>query len=129
MPLRRQKPRELATAALTAAFQTKVTKRATQGQVPLDTQGTSKRTLEYGLANYTSSSFNVRKDGSNNGGNLKEDWPAAYGAVELFWKPTSSWTVKAFHGGYAAGIRCSGGQCRNVPAFTGTRLAVVGTFQ
>ncbi len=66
---------------------------------------------------------------ANNGGNLKEDWPAAYGAVELFWKPTSSWTVKAFHGGYAAGIRCSGGQCRNVPAFTGTRLAVVGTFQ
>jgi len=63
------------------------------------------------------------------GGNLRDDWPAAYGAVELFWKPSSSWTVKAFHGGYAAGVRCSGGQCRNVPAFTGTRLAVVGTFQ
>lgn len=62
-------------------------------------------------------------------GNLSEDWPSAFGAFELFWKPTSSWTVKAFHGGYAAGIRCSGGQCRNVPAFTGTRLAVVGTFQ
>lgn len=63
------------------------------------------------------------------GGNLREEWPHAYGAGELFWKPSSAWTVKAFHGGYAAGIRCSGGQCRNVPAFTGSRLAVVGTFQ
>lgn len=62
-------------------------------------------------------------------GNLSEEWDHAYGAVEFFWKPSSSWTVKAFHGGYAAGIRCSGGQCRNVPAFTGSRLAVVGTFQ
>ncbi|MFK7929338.1 MAG: hypothetical protein AB8H79_14180 [Myxococcota bacterium] len=63
------------------------------------------------------------------GGNLSEKWPAAYGAGELFWKPSSSWTIKAFHGGYAAGIRCSGGQCRNVPAFTGSRISVTGTFQ
>lgn len=62
-------------------------------------------------------------------GNLRDDWPAAYGAGELFWKPSSSWTVKVFHGGYAAGIRCSGGQCRNVPAFTGSRVSVTGTFQ
>ena len=61
-------------------------------------------------------------------GNLREDWPSAYGAAEVFWKPSTDWTVKAFHGGYAAGIRCSGGQCRNVPAFTGSRIAVVGTF-
>lgn len=61
-------------------------------------------------------------------GNLRTDWPSAYGAGEVFWKPSAAWTVKAFHGGYAAGIRCSGGQCRNVPAFTGTRVAVIGTF-
>ena len=65
---------------------------------------------------------------AGDGGNLREDWPNAYGAAEVFWKPSTSWTVKGFHGGYAAGIRCSGGQCRNVPAFTGTRLAVIGTF-
>lgn len=53
---------------------------------------------------------------------------AGYGAAELFWKPTSAWTLKAFYGGYAAGIRCSGGQCRTVPAFTGARLAATGAF-
>lgn len=63
---------------------------------------------------------------ANNGGNL---WgPYGYGAVELFLKPASAWTVRLFHGGYAQGLRCSGGQCRIVPAFTGTRVAVTGAF-
>ncbi len=63
---------------------------------------------------------------ANNGGNLGND--ALFGAVEAYLKPSSNWTIRAFHGGYASGIRCSGGQCRFVPAFTGTRLAVTGTF-
>ncbi|MBX2803625.1 MAG: hypothetical protein KTR31_38460 [Myxococcales bacterium] len=73
-----------------------------------------------GFLDYTTNPF------AQNGGNL--GGPNNYGAIEVFWKPASAWTVKAFHGGYAAGIRCSGGQCRNVPAFTGTRLAITGTF-
>lgn len=59
------------------------------------------------------------------GGNLG---PTNFGAVEIYLKPSTAWTVRAFYGGYAAGIRCSGGQCRLVPAFTGARLAVTGTF-
>lgn len=59
------------------------------------------------------------------GGNLG---PTNFGAVEAYFKPSSAWTVRAFYGGYAAGIRCSGGQCRLVPAFTGARVAVTGTF-
>lgn len=83
-------------------------------------------TSDLGITGFYDNTTNPVAGGN---GNLREDWPAAYGAVELFWKPTSSWTFKAFHGGYAAGIRCSGGQCRNVPAFTGTRISVVGTIQ
>jgi hypothetical protein len=63
---------------------------------------------------------------ANNGGNLFG--PSSYGALELFVKPASAWTLRLFHGGYAQGLRCSGGQCRIVPAFTGTRIAVVGAF-
>jgi hypothetical protein len=72
-----------------------------------------------GYFDYTTNPF------AQAGGNLS---PYTFGAVELYVKPSSAWTVKAFHGGYAAGIRCSGGQCRMVPAFTGTRVAVTGTF-
>jgi hypothetical protein len=72
-----------------------------------------------GFLDYTTNPF------AKAGGNLG---PYNFGAVEIYVKPSSAWTVKAFHGGYAAGIRCSGGQCRMVPAFTGTRLAVTGTF-
>jgi hypothetical protein len=72
-----------------------------------------------GFFDYTTNPFALA------GGNLS---PTTFGAVEVYVRPSSAWTVKAFHGGYAAGIRCSGGQCRNVPAFTGTRLAVTGTF-
>lgn len=73
-----------------------------------------------GYFDYTTNPF------ANNGGNLGN--PNLYGAVEAYFKPTSAWTLRAFHGGYAAGIRCSGGQCRAVPAFTGTRLAITGSF-
>ncbi|MEZ4237412.1 MAG: hypothetical protein R3F59_14940 [Myxococcota bacterium] len=72
-----------------------------------------------GYLDYTTNPFALA------GGNLG---PYNFGALELYVKPSSAWTVKAFYGGYAAGIRCSGGQCRNVPAFTGSRLAVTGTF-
>ncbi len=58
-------------------------------------------------------------------GNLSED---LYGAVEVQVKPTGSWTLKAFYGAYAAGIRCAGGQCRRLPGFDGARVAATGSF-
>ena len=51
-----------------------------------------------------------------------------YGAAELQVKPTPAWTIKAFYGGYKAGIRCSGGQCRQLPGFEGARMSVTGSF-
>lgn len=51
-----------------------------------------------------------------------------YGAVEVMVKPTSAITMKAFYGAYKAGIRCSGGQCRQLPGFQGGRLGVQGAF-
>lgn len=58
-------------------------------------------------------------------GNLADD---VYGAVEVQVKPTSDMTIKAFYGAYKAGIRCSGGQCRLLPGFEGTRVTFTGTF-
>lgn len=53
---------------------------------------------------------------------------AVYIAAELQVKPAKAWTLKAFYGAQKAGIRCSGGQCRQLPGFDGGRLSVVGTF-
>jgi hypothetical protein len=47
---------------------------------------------------------------------------------ELQVKPAKAWTLKAFAGAQKAGIRCSGGQCRQLPGFDGVRLSAVGTF-
>lgn len=58
-------------------------------------------------------------------GNLAED---VFGAVEIQYKPTPSWTVKVFGGAYKSGIRCAGGQCRVLPGFNGGRFSVTGTF-
>lgn len=58
-------------------------------------------------------------------GNLSE---TLYGALEFQVKPTDEWTIKAFYGAQKAGIRCSGGQCRQLPGFEGGRLSVTGTF-
>jgi hypothetical protein len=58
-------------------------------------------------------------------GNLSD---TLYGAAELQWKAASSTTVKAFYGAYKAGIRCAGGQCRNLPGFEGARMSVSSTF-
>ena len=58
-------------------------------------------------------------------GNLSE---TLYGAAEIQWQPVSATTVKAFYGSYKAGIRCAGGQCRNLPGFDGARLSVSSTF-
>ena len=51
-----------------------------------------------------------------------------YGAVELQWRAWDSGVVKAFYGAYRAGIRCAGGQCRNLPGFDGARLTFDATF-
>ncbi len=51
-----------------------------------------------------------------------------YGAVEVMVKPTSALTFKAFGGAYKAGIRCSGGQCRQLPGFEGARFSMQGAF-
>lgn len=51
-----------------------------------------------------------------------------YAAGELQVKPGKAWTIKALYGSQKAGIRCSGGQCRQLPGFEGGRLSVVGTF-
>jgi len=51
-----------------------------------------------------------------------------YGAVELQWKPQPATTIKAFYGAYKSGIRCAGGQCRQLPGFEGGRLAFQSAF-
>lgn len=51
-----------------------------------------------------------------------------FGAVEVQVKPTAALTVKAFYGAYKSGIRCAGGQCRQLPGFEGTRVGVQGAF-
>lgn len=58
-------------------------------------------------------------------GNLGEN---LYGAGEVQVKPSEAWTLKLFAGAYAAGIRCAGGQCRQLPGFEGGRFAAVGSF-
>ncbi len=59
-------------------------------------------------------------------GNLGSDH--LYGAAELQIKPAPAFTLKAFYGAYKAGIRCSGGQCRQLPGFDGARVSAVATF-
>lgn len=58
-------------------------------------------------------------------GNVSDD---VYMAGELQYMPTSSVTLKAFYGAYRAGIRCAGGQCRQLPGFEGARLTASATF-
>ena len=54
--------------------------------------------------------------------------PNVYGAGEIYFKPDASTTFKLFAGAYKEGIRCAGGQCRNLPGFKGLRLSAEGTF-
>ena len=68
---------------------------------------------------------------SNNGaiGNLAydKDWRrSTYIGAEVIVKPVSNLELYAFFGSQKAGIVCTGGACRTVPAFTGvkTRLSV-----
>lgn len=61
----------------------------------------------------------------NDVGNLGKDW---FGAIEVQYKPTPAWTLKAFFGAYKSGIRCAGGQCRQLPGFNGARIAATGAF-
>lgn len=58
-------------------------------------------------------------------GNLTE---SLYGAGEIQVKPLPALTIKAFYGAYKAGIRCSGGQCRQLPGFDGGRISLVAAF-
>ncbi len=51
-----------------------------------------------------------------------------YGAAEVQWMPNSSTTLKAFYGAYRAGIRCAGGQCRQLPGFEGAKMSLTTTF-
>ncbi|MEQ1506822.1 MAG: hypothetical protein ABMB14_31635 [Myxococcota bacterium] len=51
-----------------------------------------------------------------------------YAGGELQLKPGKATTLKLFYGAQKAGIRCSGGQCRQMPGFEGARLSAVGTF-
>ena len=61
-------------------------------------------------------------------GNLDAIDPDLYGAAEVQWKASPDTTVKAFYGAYKAGIRCAGGQCRQLPGFNGAKLSVQGVF-
>ncbi|MEE2751630.1 MAG: hypothetical protein VX519_09370 [Myxococcota bacterium] len=58
-------------------------------------------------------------------GNLTE---ALYGAMEVHYHSNAAMTVKAFYGAYKAGIRCAGGQCRNLPGFEGARVSIQSNF-
>jgi hypothetical protein len=57
-----------------------------------------------------------------------EDKVRLFGAGEIIYHPRPSSTVRVFYGAYKAGIRCAGGQCRNLPGFEGARLTWTSTF-
>jgi hypothetical protein len=61
----------------------------------------------------------------NDVGNIGRNW---FGALEIQYKPTPAWTLKVFGGAYKSGIRCAGGQCRQLPGFNGARIAATGAF-
>jgi hypothetical protein len=61
-------------------------------------------------------------------GNLSSTLPGLYGAAEIQYKPFDAVTLKAFYGAYKAGIRCSGGQCRQLPGFEGVRFSMMAAF-
>ncbi len=88
----------------------------------IETGWTLQRGSAVALTWFTDYTTNTLLDST---GNLSE---RAYGAVEVQVKPTSAMTLKAFYGAYKAGLRCSGGQCRVLPGFDGTRFSVNGTF-
>lgn len=49
-------------------------------------------------------------------------------AGELVYEPTGHSELRLFYGAYKAGIRCAGGQCRQLPGFEGARLAWMTQF-
>lgn len=51
-----------------------------------------------------------------------------YGALEVLMHPKPSSTLRLFYGAYKAGIRCAGGQCRQLPGYEGARLTWQATF-
>ncbi len=57
-----------------------------------------------------------------------EDNVRLFGAGEVIFHPRPASTVRVFYGAYKAGIRCAGGQCRNLPGFEGARLTWSATF-
>ena len=70
---------------------------------------------------------------ANNGaiGNLAydKDWRrSTYFGAEVILKPISNLEIYAFFGSQKAGIVCTGGACRTVPAFTGVKTRVSVNF-
>ena len=58
-------------------------------------------------------------------GNLSKD---AFGGVELAMQPSESSNVRLFAGATQGGLKCSGGTCGYVPAFSGVRLSWLARF-
>ena len=57
------------------------------------------------------------------------DWgDKLYFALEAQYKPTTSSQLTALVGSYKAGLRCSGGQCRTLPGFTGVEMTYTTQF-
>ena len=62
-------------------------------------------------------------------GLLGGDWgDKLYFALEGQYKPTSSSQLTLLLGSYMAGIRCSGGQCRTLPGFSGAEITYTTQF-
>lgn len=57
-----------------------------------------------------------------------QDEDSMYGALEIMVHPKPSNTLRLFYGAYKAGIRCAGGQCRQLPGYEGGRLTWQATF-
>ena len=57
-----------------------------------------------------------------------QDEDSLYGALEVLVHPKPSSTLRLFYGAYKAGIRCAGGQCRQLPGYEGARLTWQATF-
>ncbi len=57
-----------------------------------------------------------------------QDEDSLYGALELLVHPKPSNTLRVFYGAYKAGIRCAGGQCRQLPGYEGARVTWQTTF-
>jgi hypothetical protein len=80
---------------------------------------------------FTDDQIVQRQTNDGSPGNLKYDSDfksSVYIGGEFILKPTSNLEINVFVGGQKAGVVCTGGACRTVPAFNGAKARVIVNF-